>query len=52
MLRLMKSHRKNFQELGDRGDHLYCRLTNMIRGGVDLEKEMKLPIEERIMFFH
>lgn len=52
VLQLMKAHRENFRVLGDWGEHLYVRLTNMIRSGVDLEAEMKLPIDERVMFFH
>lgn len=52
VLKLLDAHQGNFEELGEWGGHLYIRLRNMIANGVDLDKEMELPIDERVMFFH
>lgn len=59
VLLLLQAHEGNFRELKSDSDsvfnassHLFTRLVNMIAGGSDLEEEMKLPPEERVMGFH
>lgn len=50
VLKLIQAHESSFDETNAGG--LYIRLMNIISGGLDLDEEMKLPIEERAMFFN
>lgn len=46
VLEILESHQDSI------GEHLYVRLTNLIRSGFDFREEMKLPVEERALGFH